>query len=303
MSLLRLGKDNWARTSPTKEGLIFILLSFIVGFSAINTNNNLLYLIFGVMLSLVLVSGIISMINLSRIDINLVNIPDIYALTPSNLIFRLSNDKPLIPSFSLTLQLEDSMSYLIFLPSDTEKDISLKCFFKKRGWNYLPEISLVSKFPFGFFKKWIKVDLGQSRVLVYPKINDVDIIKTNNTDYYIGKTVFRKTGQSDELKSIREYNYGDTKKSIDWKSTAKVNRMMVKDNSAIDTRNAKIIFDPDNETYRNLEHYISEKASLLAEYIKKGFSVDFIIGKKEYKAVYNSGQTRRILGILALYKR
>ena len=68
MSLLRLGKDNWARTSPTKEGLIFILLSFVVGFSAINTNNNLLYLIFGVMLSLVLVSGIISMINLSRIS-------------------------------------------------------------------------------------------------------------------------------------------------------------------------------------------------------------------------------------------
>jgi len=53
----------------------------------------------------------------------------------------------------------------------------------------------------------------------------------------------------------------------------------------------------------NLEHYISEKASLLVEYIKKGFSVDFIIGKKEYKAVYNSGQTRRILSMLALYKR
>ena len=74
MSLLRLGKDNWARTSPTREGIIFIILSVIVGFSAINTNNNLLYLIFGVMISLVVVSGIISMINLSRIDINLVNL-------------------------------------------------------------------------------------------------------------------------------------------------------------------------------------------------------------------------------------
>jgi len=303
MSLLRLGKDNWARTSPTKEGIIFILLSFIVGFSAINTNNNLLYLIFGVMISLVVVSGITSMINLSRIDINLVNIPDIYALTPSSLIFRLKNDKLLIPSFSLTLQLEDARSYLIFLPSHSERDIRIKCFFKKRGWNYLPKISLVTKFPFGFFKKWIKIDLGQSRVLVYPKINEIEINSGNNTDHYTGDTLLRKTGQSEELKSIRDYNPGDTKKSIDWKSTAKVNRMMVKEYSAIDTRNARIVFDPDTEISMNLEHYISEKASLLVEYIKKGFSVDFIIGKKEYKAVYNSGQTRRILSMLALYKR
>ena len=71
MSLFRLGKDNWARTSPTKEGIVFIMLSFIVGFSALNTNNNLLYLIFGVMLSLVVISGIISMINLSRLEIDL----------------------------------------------------------------------------------------------------------------------------------------------------------------------------------------------------------------------------------------
>ena len=303
MSLLRLGKDNWARTSPTKEGLIFILLSFFVGFSAINTNNNLLYLIFGVMISLVLVSGIISMINLSRIDISLVNIPDIYALTPASLIFRLKNEKPIIPSFSLTLQMDDARSYLIFLPSEFEKDLRIKCFFNKRGWNYVPEINLVSKFPFGLFKKWIKVDLEQSRVLVYPKIHEIDMNLDNDLNNFTGSTILRNTGQSEELKSIREYNHGDTKKSIDWKSTAKVGRMMVRDYSALDQRNAKIIFDPDTETYRNLELYISEKASLLVEYIKKGFSVDFIIGKKEYNAVYNSGQIRRILGILALYNK
>ena len=192
---------------------------------------------------------------------------------------------------------------LRFFFYDTERDLSINCFFKNRGWNYLPEISLVSKFPFGFFKKWIKVDPGQSRVLVYPKINEIDITTSENTDHYTGNTVLRKTGESEELRSIREYNSGDPKKIIDWKSTAKVNKMMVRDNYAIDNRNARIIFDPDTEIFRNLEQYISEKASLLVEYIKKGFSVDFIIGNKEYKAVNSSGQTRRILGILALYKR
>ncbi len=303
MSILRLGKDNWARTSPTKEGIIFILLSFIVGFSAINTNNNLLYLIFGVMISLVVVSGFISMINLSRIDISLVSIPDIYALTPLSLVFRLKNEKLLVPSFSLTMQLEDAKSFLIYLPSNSEREIGIKCFFKQRGWNTLPEMSLVTKFPFGFFKKWIKIDLADSRVLVYPRINEIEINDSSNKDHYTGETRYRKTGQSEELKSIRDYNPGDSRKNIEWKSTAKVGRMMVKEFAATDTKSARIVFDPDTENSMNLEHYISEKASLLAEYIKKGFSVDFIIGKKEYRAVYNSGQQKRILTMLALYER
>ena len=303
MSLLRLGKDNWARTYPTKEGVIFILLSFIVGFSAINTNNNLLYLIFGVMISLVILSGIISMINLSRIDIRLVHIPDIYALTPSNLIFRLKNEKYLIPSASLTLQMEDSKSYLLYLPSGSERDINLKCFFKNRGWNHIPKISLITKFPFGFFKKWIKIDLSKSRVLVYPKINEIVVNDSSDTNFQNGNYELMKSGQSYELKSIRDYYPGDNKKDIDWKSTAKVSSIMVKEYLTTETKNAKIFFDPENENFRNLEHYISEKASLLVEYIKTGFTVDFVICNKEYKAVYNFSQTRKILSLLALYER
>ena len=74
MSIFKLGKDNWARTSPTREGVIFVILSFVVGFSALNTNNNLLFLIFGVMLSLVIISGVISMMNLSSIETKLKSI-------------------------------------------------------------------------------------------------------------------------------------------------------------------------------------------------------------------------------------
>lgn len=303
MSILRLGKENWARTSPTKEGIIFIILSVVVGFSAINTNNNLLYLIFGVMISLVVVSGIISMINLSRIDISLIDIPDIYALTPSDFQLRLKNDKPFIPSFSLTLQLEEARSYLVYLPPGKERDVKINCFFKKRGWQVIPEMSLVTRFPFGFFKKWIKIELDKSKVLVFPKINKIAIKEEEQKDHYSGEVSPKKTGTSEELKSIREYTPGDSKKNIDWKSTAKMNRIMVKEYSATDTRSAKIIFAPEKECMKNLEHYISEKASLLVEYIKKGFSVDFITEKKEYRSLYSPVQARKILGLLAIYER
>ena len=303
MSLLRLGKENWARTSPTKEGVIFIVLSFVVGFSAINTTNNLLYLIFGIMISLVIISGVISMINLSRIDISLVNIPDIYALTPSFLSFRLKNDKSLVPSVSLTIRMDDAASYMLYLPPGSERDIRVKCFFKKRGWNDVRLVTLETRFPFGFFKKWIKADLPASRVLVYPKINEVVIEDSTETDEYSGNKVQRNTGHSEELKSIRDYSPGDNKKDIDWKSTAKVNKIMVREFLSAETKNAEILFDPEGEKFKNLELYISEKASLLVEYLKRGFTVDFIIGGKGHNTVHNSSQTRRILSYLALYER
>ena len=189
------------------------------------------------------------------------------------------------------------------MPSNAERDIRVKCLFKNRGWNHIPEISLVTKFPFGFFKKWIKIDLDRSRVLVYPKISEIETIAGDDTEHYLGETRLSKTGQNEELKSIRDYVPGDSKKNIDWKSTAKTDRMMVREYSSNDTRSARIVFDPESDNTKNLEHYISEKASLLVEYIKKGFSVDFIMGKKEFTDVYSPGQTRRILGMLALYER
>ena len=301
MSLLKLGKDNWARTSPTKEGVVFIALCFIVGFSALNTNNNLLYLIFGVMLSLVVISGIISMINLSRIDVKLAGTPDLYALTPSEIVFNLTNQKPLIPSLSLTLEMNENKTYLIYLPAHSTRSVRMSCFFNARGWNNLPILNLYTRFPFGFFKKWIRLEIENKKILVFPNIHKVNIEKNTETENAgEGKSI--KTGHSEELKSIRDYSAGDNVKDIDWKSTAKINKLMVKEFFDNETRSAKIVFEPQGISLKNLEHYISEKASLLNEYIKLGFSVDFITSNKIYRTIYNKNQMNKVLTYLALYQ-
>ena len=44
----------------TREGRAFLLVTVGVGFAAVNTANNLLYLLLGLLLSLLLVSGVLS---------------------------------------------------------------------------------------------------------------------------------------------------------------------------------------------------------------------------------------------------
>jgi len=116
MGFLKLGKDNWARTRPTKEGVTFLGLSLFVGFAALNTGNNLLYLTFGMMLSFIVASGIISMINLSMIEVKFDPPEDVFALIPTPLRFSVKNLKFLIPSYSLTIDIGGEKS-LLALPS------------------------------------------------------------------------------------------------------------------------------------------------------------------------------------------
>jgi uncharacterized protein (DUF58 family) len=44
----------------TREGRVFLFVTIGVGFAAVNTANNLLYLVLGLLLSLLLVSGVLS---------------------------------------------------------------------------------------------------------------------------------------------------------------------------------------------------------------------------------------------------
>ena len=109
---------NWARTTPTKEGFAFLGLSLVVGLGALNTGNNLLYLSFGIMLSSVIASGIVSSINISNIEVNIVPNKDIFALTPTPLKFTVTNKKRVFPSYSITIEMGGNKSYLPFLGHD-----------------------------------------------------------------------------------------------------------------------------------------------------------------------------------------
>src|SRR3954451_22169961 len=57
------------RLSFTREGRIIVILSVGVGFAAINTGNNLLYLLLGWLLSFIIASGILSELTLQRLTL------------------------------------------------------------------------------------------------------------------------------------------------------------------------------------------------------------------------------------------
>ena len=105
--LARRTRLEWLRVSMdykvTREGVIFILLIFVIAIAGLNTGNNLLYLILSSMLAAILVSGILSLSVLSGVELEVLLPDHVFARRRVPARIQLHNDKKHIPSFSITL--------------------------------------------------------------------------------------------------------------------------------------------------------------------------------------------------------
>lgn len=85
----------------TRAGIIYILITVVIGIAAINTGNNLLYVIVAALLSAILVSGIASAVVLRNLELD-IHLPEhAFAGRPMVGRFLLRNASSWMPSFSV----------------------------------------------------------------------------------------------------------------------------------------------------------------------------------------------------------
>src|SRR5713226_6292749 len=88
----------------TTGGVIFVVILVIVAFAAWNTGNNLLFLVFSIMLSTLFVSWAAARAILRELNVS-ARFPDhIFAGEPAEVLVTLRNTKRLLPSFSILVE-------------------------------------------------------------------------------------------------------------------------------------------------------------------------------------------------------
>src|SRR5688500_2918645 len=92
------------RLSFTREGKIIVILAIGVGFAAINTGNNLLYLLLGWLLSFIIASGILSELTLRALTVTRRPPPRVYAGEPFLMEVVIENGKPHRASYSIEVE-------------------------------------------------------------------------------------------------------------------------------------------------------------------------------------------------------
>ena len=155
--------DRWLprRIKTTREGKFLITFTIGLGFAAINTGNNLLYLVLGMLLSLIVVSGILSELTLRDVVVERVFHDAIHAGRSTFMEYRLHNTKRRFSSFSVEVEevfmdadvAVQRPAYALVIRPGERRTVTLRVTFQKRGVHESAGMRLATRYPFGFFRK------------------------------------------------------------------------------------------------------------------------------------------------------
>jgi uncharacterized protein (DUF58 family) len=87
----------------TREGMIYLAMVLLIGIAALNTGNNLLFIIVAVMLAAVLVSGVVSGSMLRALELDVMLPAHIFAGSTLMARFTVRNTRRLLPCFSVSV--------------------------------------------------------------------------------------------------------------------------------------------------------------------------------------------------------
>lgn len=268
----------------TPVGKRFLALLILIGIAAINTGNNLLYLIVAILLSIIIISGFLSEATLRAVEIKRSLPKTIYKNTKTYITLTAENKKKFIPSYSFTLLEHNihnstaSKAYFIKLNGKNMKSKRVAYEFNKRGINKLYAIKMTTKFPFGLISK-TKLAICEEDVLVLPKIHSINGKEDLKKDFG-SFTPSRQKGHGTEIHGLRDYIPGEDVKRIHWKMSAKKLKLIYMERLAEDTNSVTIYFDnyrssenPNEEEIELFENAVDEVSSLCVHFINRGFKV------------------------------
>jgi uncharacterized protein (DUF58 family) len=292
-----------------KEGKFFILMTIALGMAAINTGNNLLYLLLGWLLSAIVGSGVLSDLSLRGLRVSRKAPPQLFANRPFLMEVAVANEKSTLSSYALEVEdlvggeAIDKRCFFLKVPAGRTQRTFYRHTLPRRGAYRLTGFRVASKFPFGLFRKSRKLD-DELELLVYPQVSPVPPPPPRARN--LGETAIDNIGRHGEFFGLREYREGDDRRAIHWPSSARTEALMVREYEHEAQQRAVIVVDnalPEHASPAardGLERAISLAASLANTYVQLGHQVALVARGSHVAFAGGSIQLARILRALAL---
>ncbi len=249
------------RTVPTTSGWVLIALSMGIGMAAYNTSSNILFMTLAILLSSLILSGVLSILNFKGTRWRLHFPVHFRAGEPARLQVEVENEKKLLPTYGIWFNIQtDEMKKAdrIYLENrlDPQKDTRL-------DWLYTPprrgvirvEISgIESQYPFGFLRKTIGNETKRE-VRVWPERIDYGWTPPSGQETHLKGHYLRKLGTGADLISLRDYKPGDPPRQVHWKASARLGQLMVRENADEAHSGFVLFFETAASLWRNEEQF------------------------------------------------
>jgi uncharacterized protein (DUF58 family) len=297
-------------TRITSEGVQFLLFTLAIGVAAINTGNNLFYLLLAMMLSLILISGIVAEHSLRRLEFHR-HLPDhLMVNEPADATLVVKNGKSRFPSFSLRLsdvsdgrELGQGLEIHQLLPGGSRL-LPYQLVAPRRGRLQLDGIRVGTEFPFGLFMKRAFYPLSET-VIVCPQLKPVNErllqgLLTAGTELSV-----HRRGHGNDLYNLRLYQAGDDSRKIHWPTTARTSQLTVRETEAEDQRRAVVYVSTVAPASHDalFEQALSIAASIIRLLAQRGYLLQLVVGTS--RSGFGQGDLHflELLRMLALCER
>jgi uncharacterized protein (DUF58 family) len=214
------------KVAITRSGWIYIVLTILVGAAAVNSANNLLYLITAGLLSLMSLSGIVAYLALRQLHLEITLPRDWFAGQDAPLRITVTNDRRHLSTFLLLIANGDKRMLLTEIPARGHAEGVLDFNLPRRGRQGLGELTVTSAFPFAFFRRGGVLPL-HGDVIVYPAPALPRREDHRNTNGRESGTDSQRTGVGGDFWGMRAYAPGDALTRVNWKAWARHGAMMV----------------------------------------------------------------------------
>jgi len=197
---------------------------------------------------------------LSQLELDFVLPDHVFAEQPMVSRVTLDNLKWFFPSFSVTVasredhkrkgrkpaaektrQILDEPVYIPYVPRRSSVTQHAELAFPRRGRYTQEGFRVSTKFPFGFLRKAHEVST-RKEILVLPNVQPTEefyeilpLISGEVESFY--------KGRGHDLYAIRDYQESDSARHVDWKATAKVQQLKVREFTREDERRLVLVFD------------------------------------------------------------
>ncbi|MBI1846464.1 MAG: DUF58 domain-containing protein [Candidatus Rokubacteria bacterium] len=295
---------------PTREGWWCLLSAIGLGLTAVNSGNNLLYLLESMLLGLIVVSGVLSEIALRRLRLIAVLPDEIYAGRPAILGVRVLNTKRRLPSYSIGLEVQkpagdaDRVKRVITLPripAAGERLVTWEDLLPHRGRHRLPGVRVTTRFPFGLFLKAGRTQLDVA-VIVFPAVTATGAAVASDAADAAGRSRPRR-GRGHDLHNLREAHPGDDPRLVHWRISAKTGVTMTREMEAEAPLDVRIALDgTGRRDPAHLERALSRAASLAVHFLRAGAGVELVGPGVGIRRGTGRDHQRRLLTALALWE-
>lgn len=294
------------RLKFTRMGRFYVGFSLVVGGAAINTGNNLLFLLLGLMLAGIVVSGVLSESTLRGLSVSRSLPLEAQAGKACLVGLTVHNTKARTSSWSViardvTSTGEAGRSFVLHLGAGQSRELSYRWQPERRGRVLFERVELATRYPFGLFEKWREFDLD-AECIVFPREVPPPPTRARQAAPP-GERPTNQAGQGSEFFALRDARTGDDVRHIHWATSARRGRPVAIDREREHRRRLAVVVDnraPAAVMPEDLDRAAQSAAALVRQAAKQGAEISLVTSEQVVPVGSGPAHERRMLRVLAL---